>query len=132
MIANRRRNLILVLGITTLLIAAFLGYVFYMSLKRAKMASQVSVLAADVADYYGEMGKLGRPPSLDEFLAHVDARGLFSRDRSGQIIDTWGHPLVVRVTESPGWIKIIVTSTGRDGQLGTSDDFSRHITIEFN
>ncbi|MDB6175348.1 MAG: hypothetical protein JWL59_4659 [Chthoniobacteraceae bacterium] len=94
------------------------------------MASQVSILGAEIDHYFGELDRDGKQPDLDAFLARVDARGLFSRNGSGQLIDSYKRPLFIQQIGSGRALRVTITSTGRDGKLGTSDDFSRELTFE--
>ncbi|MEZ5323792.1 MAG: hypothetical protein R3F19_01805 [Verrucomicrobiales bacterium] len=72
----------------------------------------------------------GEPMDVENLLSNMDGRGLVERDSSGQLVDSWGHPLLIKHTEHRGTVSVVVTSTGRDGKLGTSDDFSKEVALE--
>ncbi len=124
------RRLLFAVLVNVLFLSAFFCYAFYVQLERAKMASQVSVLSAEIDHYFGEVERDNKQPDLNTILARVDGRGLFARDSSGQLFDSYGRPLLIQQTGTGGALRVTVTSTGRDGKLGTGDDFSREITFE--
>ncbi|MFM2198088.1 MAG: hypothetical protein RLZZ505_1520 [Verrucomicrobiota bacterium] len=113
-----------------LLFAALYGFGFYLKLRRAKVVSQCAVLSAEIGNYLIETDNTGKPPDIEGFLLDYDVRGLFTRDGSGQLIDSWGYPLHIRFEEISDKLEVTVTSVGLDGKLGTNDDFSREFARE--
>ena len=130
MIKKPLRNVLLVVALLLLVLAAWFGYAFYIQLKRAKMASQCAILSKDIFVYMVNADEEGRPANLDEFLSHYGDGTLFRRDHSGRLIDSWGHPLAIEPAEHDDLFTIKVNSAGRDGRLGTADDFSREFTFK--
>jgi hypothetical protein len=50
---------------------------------------------------------------------------VLERDNDGHYTDIWGRPLVVTFRRRGDIVYITVLSRGRDGELGTPDDFTR-------
>ena len=111
-------------------LGAWFGYYVHIQLKRAKMASQCAVLSAEIQHAEATARDGGKTFSLDEFLAHYSGQGLFRRNQSGCLLDSWGRPLVIEQLERDGRAFTKVTSLGRDGKLGTRDDHSREFASE--
>ena len=124
------RNVLLVIALFLLIVASWFGYAVFIQFKRAKMASQCTILSVAIAKEAADANDAGRPFNLDEFLSHYENGTLFRRDQSGHLLDSWDHPLVIERTEHDGRVFTRVTSVGRDGRLGTVDDHYREFTFE--
>ena len=112
-----------------ILALGWLGNETYMHVKIAEMRTQVAMLTADIRHQLAE-NKMSLE-DLHEYLAHYDGQGLI-RNSSGRLLDSFGHPLQIQLVqkERDGTRKIVVTSLGRDGRLGTKDDYSKEFSFE--
>lgn len=124
------RKILLVIGLSLVVLGVWFGYAVFIQFKRAKMASQCAILSVTISKSAADANDAAMPFNLDEFLSHYRGGDLFRRDQYGHPLDSWDHPLVIKQTEREGRVTTRVTSTGRDGELGTVDDHFREFTFE--
>jgi hypothetical protein len=124
----KRRIIWIAVALSVFAVTSYFSYRTYTQVRRARMASQCAVLTYDLGNHLAERHEAGLPSDASEYLARYSTPGsLFHRDASGQLVDSWDHPFVVTQFVQSGRSILRVTSTGRDGMLGTPDDFSREM-----